>query len=160
MRCPGTAPDGAQCPWDALPGAGHCQFHTAPAPAVVEQRRTRAELARSIAETQRKIEAMLPPPAELDRMIREEREQEKQARRDAWHARRREQEAERQARREEARKAAQIAIQDPETRQVCRVCKRSLPLDGFHRDRAALLGRMTHCRDCQAAYDRERRSKR
>lgn len=161
-QCIRAALDGDRCPLPALDGMRVCLVHNdGPAPDV-ERPLSRMELRakrRELEETTRQLIERLAPLVTPEALARQ-RAEEKQARKDAWHARRREQEAQRCADAAEARKAAQEAAQDPATRQACRVCGRSLPLEAFPRDRAALLGRMTRCRDCQRAYDRERRSKR
>lgn len=180
-RCAGTDPGGGPCPWEAVAGASLCGYHlevqrsarwqeeTAEARQREERerdewaqrRREAAELRQRVAAQTRELNAWFA--ANLPRLEAEERVREAQRRQDridAWHARRRAENEARRARAAEARKAAQEAAQDPSTRQDCRDCGRSLPLAAFHRDRLAPLGRKTRCRDCQAAYDRERRSKR
>lgn len=180
IRCAGTDPGGGPCPWEAVIGEALCGFHleaqrsarwreeTAEARQQADQEREEwirrrqeaAELRRKVAEQTREFEEWYA--ANLPRLEAEDRERKaklKQERIDAWHARRRAENEERRARAAEAREAAQEAAQDPSTRQDCRDCGRSLPLDAFHRDRLAPLGRKTRCRDCQRAYDRERRSK-
>lgn len=165
-QCTETALDGERCPWAAVEGLTVCLHHLdrAASQAVqgaqdqrIANRQRRRELAESTRQLVQHLEASMP---ELERRSRKREAEARQARKDAWHARRREEEAERRERAAEARKAAQIAAQDPATRQTCRTCGRSLPLDAFHRDRAALLGRKTRCKTCWSAYDRERRSKR
>lgn len=169
MQCTRTALDGERCPWAAVDGLTVCLHHLGQvvdqaAELIDQERAQRAENRRRAAEFKRenrRIAAMLQAgAAEAERKHAAYLAEAKQARKDAWHARRREQEAQRRADAAEARKTAHEAAQDPATRQACRVCGRSLPLEAFPRDRAALLGRMTRCRDCQRAYDRERRSKR
>jgi RNA polymerase subunit RPABC4/transcription elongation factor Spt4 len=45
-------------------------------------------------------------------------------------------------------------------RKTCPRCERSLPLDGFHRDRTRADGRRGHCRDCSCADEKTRREER
>lgn len=180
-RCAGTDPGGGPCPWEAVAGETLCGYHlevqrsarwreeTAEARQREERerdewaqrRREAAEVRQRVAAQTRELEAWYAenlPRLEAEDRVREA--QWRQDRIDAWHARRRAESEERRACAAEARKAAQEAAQDPSARQDCRDCGRSLPLAAFHRDRLAPLGRKTRCRDCQAAYDRERRSKR
>lgn len=180
-RCAGTDPGGGPCPWEAVAGETLCGFHLEVERTArfrretagiqrerdrereewSRKRREAADLRRRVAEQTRELNEWFA--ANLPRLEAEDRERKerwRQERIDAWRARRRAENEERRARAAEARKAAQEAVQDPSTRQDCRDCGRSLPLDAFHRDRLAPLGRKTRCRDCQRAYDRERRAKR
>lgn len=178
IRCAGTDSGGGPCPWEAVTGETLCGFHLEVERAArfrqetagirrerdreqeewSRKRREAAEMRRRVVEQTQAYRDWYA--ANLPRLEREERERKETARQDridAWHARRRAENEERRERAAEARKAAQEAAQDPSTRQDCRDCGRSLPLDAFHRDRFGPLGRKTQCRTCKAARDRARR---
>lgn len=144
-QCTATVPTGEQCPWEVLPGETLCHDHRR---AELHERRARIEA------RQRELSAKLYlPPTEYEARNRAWIAQQREARRNAWHARRRAEDAERKERAAAAREAAQEAA----TGQECRVCGRVLPLDAFARDKTGPLGRKTRCRDCQAVHDRERK---